>query len=72
MNIGMWFVTALSLCGNILVIKKSRNGFICWAVANIFLTIHNFSILEYAQGTLFFVYFWLAVWGILAWKPTRE
>ena len=63
-----WIVAALALTGNVLVIRKSQWGFVCWAVANVYLTIHNSLIGEFAQAAMFAVYLILAVWGIIEWR----
>ena len=64
----MWIITALSITGTVLNIKKKRICFIIWIVSNSFLTIYNWHIFEPAQAALFAVYFGLSVWGVCKWK----
>lgn len=64
-----WIVAAIALCGNVLIILKSRWGFACWSVANVYLAAHNYLIGEYAQATLFAIYLGLAIWGFWTWRP---
>jgi nicotinamide riboside transporter PnuC len=65
-----WILVALSLAGNVFVIKKSVTGQWLWAIANVGWIAHNLTIGEYPQAFLFSVYLVLCVWGITSW--TRE
>jgi nicotinamide riboside transporter PnuC len=69
-----WILVALSLFGNVLVIKKNVIGQWLWAVSNIGWIAYNFSIHAYSQAFLFSVYFCLCVCGIYEWskKPKEE
>lgn len=62
-----WFVTALSLWGAYLNLRKNPLGFILWAIADLAWFFYDISIEEYAQGFLFLIFFFLAVWGFLTW-----
>lgn len=64
----MWLVTALSLVGTILNIKKKRICFGIWLVTNSIWCLFDFSIGAYAQSALFAVYVGLALWGVIAWR----
>ena len=63
-----WLVTALSLIGVILNIKRSRWGFGVWTVTNSFWAVYDFQIGAYAQSALFAVYLGLALWGLWEWR----
>jgi len=63
----MWIITALSLLGVILNIKKKTACFFIWAVTNAVWCVYDFRIGAYEQSVLFFVYFILAIWGIIEW-----
>ncbi len=72
MNNFMWLVTGLSILGVMLNIHKKRSCFIVWQITNVSWCIYDFSIDAYAQGSLFFIYYCLSVWGFYAWKVKNE
>jgi nicotinamide riboside transporter PnuC len=63
----MWILTALSLAGVILNIKKKKSCFIIWAFTNFSWAIVDFRAGLHAQSALFTIYFCLAVWGLIEW-----
>lgn len=63
-----WLLAALSFIGVILNIKRHRSCFYVWAVTNLAWTIIDYQAEIYAQAALCFVYFLLALWGILEWR----
>ena len=63
-----WIITAASLAGVVLNIKKNRACFAIWACTNLFWCIYDFMIGAWAQSALFAVYFCLAIWGIIEWR----
>ena len=65
-----WLLVALSLLGNVFVIKKNVIGQWLWALSNIGWVAFNLSLGIYSQAFLFAVYLCLCVWGIVSW--TRE
>ena len=67
-----WFVTALSIFGTVLNIKKVKYCFAIWAVTNGFWAVYDFVIGAYAQSALFAVYFCLALWGIWEWQKVGD
>ena len=62
-----WLVFLLTLYGTYLNLKKNPNCFVIWCATDIYWTVHNYMICEYAQcfqfGTLFFV----CIWGMITW-----
>lgn len=65
-----WIFVALSLLGNYFVIQKNVLGQWLWAVSNIGWISFNLYNAHYPQAFLFCVYFFMCVWGIIAWsKP---
>lgn len=68
MTAWMWIVTAASLVGVILNIKKRRSCFVVWGVTNASWAVIDFSKGIPAQGVLFTVYFALSVWGLIEWR----
>lgn len=63
-----WIVTAASLVGTVLNIKKNKACFIIWTVTNAFWAGYDFMIGAYAQAALFATYFCLALWGMWEWN----
>ena len=68
----MWIVTAASLVGVVMNIKKLRVCFFIWLFTNSLWCAYDFYIQAYAQSALFFVYVLLAIWGIIAWKDNPK
>ncbi|MFA5249957.1 MAG: nicotinamide mononucleotide transporter [Parachlamydiales bacterium] len=69
-----WVFVALSLIGNLFVIKKSVYGYWLWILANLGWIVYDFQIKAYSQSFLFFAYLLLAIWGVFEWskKPSGE
>lgn len=63
----MWILTAASLVGVILNIKKRKSCFIVWGVTNASWAVIDYNAGLTAQAALFAVYFVLAVWGLIEW-----
>lgn len=66
-----WVMSALALIGTILNAEKNIYGFVFWLMSNLYMTIRFFYIGEYAQSVLFFIYFILAIRGIIAWNAKK-
>jgi nicotinamide riboside transporter PnuC len=64
----IWLLTALSLLGVVLNIKKNRWCFVLWAVTNFTWAVIDFQAGIPAQGVLFTVYFFLSIWGLIEWN----
>jgi len=64
----MWFLTALSIIGVVLNIRKDRRGFLLWMLTNAGWAVVDFRHRLYAQGVLFTIYFVLSFWGWIRWK----
>lgn len=67
-----WVMSAVALFGTILNAERNIYGFLFWLVSNLYMTIRFAYIGEYAQATLFFIYFILAIRGIAAWKKKEK
>jgi hypothetical protein len=63
-----WILVALSLAGNVFVIKKNITGQWLWAIANIGWISFNLYIEVYSQAFLFAAYLVISIWGIIAWS----
>ena len=68
----MWIVTIISIIGVILNAHKKRSCFIVWLFTNATWCVYDFSIGAYAQSALFFVYFVLAIYGLIKWKQPKQ
>lgn len=68
----MWAITALSIVGVILNIKKNKNCFLIWTFTNTAWMAYDFKIGAYAQSALFAVYAVLAVYGMIEWSNNKN
>lgn len=66
-----WIVTAFSLVGVVLNIKKKRLCFVFWMFTNFAWMVIDIKEGIYAQGVLMGVYFVLALWGLWEWRRER-
>ena len=64
----MWMLTAASLVGVVLNIKKNKACFAIWAVTNAAWAVIDYTAGLKAQAALFAVYFCLAIWGLVEWR----
>lgn len=67
-----WILVAISLVGNVFVIKKNVIGQWMWAASNIGLICYNLHVGATAQVFLFSAYLLMCLWGILAWSKKSE
>ena len=67
----LWGLMILSLIGTVMNIKKMHCCFYIWAFTNAIWTLHNYSVKEFQQASLFFIYFVLALWGIYEWRARK-
>lgn len=63
----IWLNTIVAIVGTYLNAKQVRFGFIIWMLTNAVFVGYNIYIQAYAQATLFFVYFGLALFGWINW-----
>lgn len=63
-----WVMSAIALAGTVMNAEMSIYGFLFWLVSNLYMTIRFAYIGEYAQATLFLIYFLLAIRGIVVWQ----
>lgn len=66
-----WVMSAIALCGTVLNAEKNILGFTFWVVSNLYMVVRFWVIGEYAQMTLFFIYFLLAIRGIYVWSTRK-
>lgn len=67
-----WVMSAVALIGTVINAEKNKYGFVFWMVSNLYMTIRFAVIGEYAQMTLFFIYFLLAIRGIFSWTKKEK
>ncbi len=66
-----WVLAAVSVVGVVLNIYKVRACFVLWILTNGFWTCYDVYKEVYPQAALFFVYFCLAIFGVVKWKKGR-
>ena len=67
-----WLMSAIALAGTVMNSERNKVGFCFWVVSNLYMVIRFAFIGEYAQATLFFIYFLLAVRGICVWSKKEK
>ena len=67
-----WMMSAIALTGTLMNAERNKWGFIFWLISNLYMCIRFFVIGEYAQSSLFFVYFLLAIRGIVSWTKKEQ
>lgn len=67
-----WIMSAIALFGTVLNAERNIYGFLFWLVSNLYMTIRFAYIGEYAQAVLFFIYFILAIRGIISWQKKER
>lgn len=63
-----WSLAALSIVGVVLNIRRRRECFAVWCATNAAWTAVDVIHGVWAQAALQFVYFLLAIWGLMEWK----
>ena len=63
-----WSLTALSLAGTWFNIQKNIVGWYVWAVANLGWVVSFLQKGMLAEATLFSIYFFLCIYGIIKWR----
>lgn len=67
-----WLMSAIALGGTLMNAERNKYGFYFWLTSNLYMTVRFAVIGEYAQATLFFIYFILAIRGILSWTKKEK
>lgn len=65
-----WVLVAISLLGNIFVIKRNVIGQWLWTVGNTGWILYDLSMGAYSQAFLFAAYLAMSIWGVIEW--TRQ
>ncbi len=72
LTIATWVLTAVSLTGTVLNVKKIKYCFYIWTASNASWFIYDLYIGLYSRAVLDAVYLGLAIWGIYAWRSKKE
>ena len=67
-----WSLVALSLAGVVLNIRRRRECFWIWCFTNAAWSVIDMAYGIWSQAALQAVYFFLAVWGLMAWRSKAE
>ncbi len=67
-----WAMSAIALAGTLINAERNKYGFVFWLISNLYMTVRFFVIGEYAQSVLFFIYFLLAIRGIVSWAKKER
>lgn len=67
-----WSMSAIALAGTFMNAERNKIGFYFWTLSNLYMVIRFAVIGEYAQATLFFIYFILAIRGIFSWTKKEK
>jgi len=62
-----WGFSFFCVVGSICNVYKLWYSFLIWSICNVYFIFHNFMRKEYAQGTLFVVYLFISIWGLISW-----
>lgn len=65
-------MSVIALAGTVLNAEKNILGFLFWLISNLYMSIRFAYIGEYAQATLFLIYFLLAIRGIIVWQKKNK
>ncbi len=71
-QIANWTMSAIALAGTLINAERNKWGFAFWLVSNLYMTLRFAVIGEYAQMVLFFIYFLLAIRGIVSWSKKEK
>lgn len=66
-----WLLVAGSLVGVVLNIRKRRECFYVWGVTNAAWMMVDLNHGVWSQAALQFIYFLLAIWGLIEWKKHK-
>jgi len=67
-----WLMTALSIAGTVLVVRRRPKGFALWVVSNVGWVVIDWRAGLISQAALFVVYLALSLWGIWEWRRERR
>lgn len=67
-----WIMSCVALLGTVWNAERNKYGFVFWIVSNLYMVVRFAYIREYAQMTLFFVYFLLAIRGLISWSEKEK
>ena len=72
LTIGTWILTAVSLIGTVLNVKKIKYCFYIWTVSNILWLAYDIYTGLYSRAVLDAVHLAFAIWGIIVWNKKKD
>lgn len=72
MDILSWVMASVALAGTILNSRRSKLGFYFWIASNLWMSVTSIVAGLTAQGTLFFIYLILAIYGLIKWTKIES
>lgn len=63
-----WLLTAFSLYGNVLNVKRRRSCFIVWVIANLLWLAYDLYSGLYSRAALDIVQTGFCIWGFIEWR----
>lgn len=67
-----WIMSGIALIGTVLNTEMNKWGQAFWIISNLYMCYTDFKAGLYAQSVLFFIYFILAIRGILVWSKKQK
>ncbi len=65
-------MSIIALIGTIINARANKWGFVLWTISNLYMAYINYRAGLYAIGTLFVIYFLLAIYGLYNWSKKEE
>lgn len=66
-----WIFVFLVVVGDLLVVMKSKNGFILWAICDGYFCAHSYLNSQYPEACAFGIYAIIGAFGYLIWKKSE-
>jgi len=67
-----WIIVMFAITGVVLNVRRKWEGFLFWAVSNLWWLIHNICIGEYAQAVIFGVLYIFCIYGAAEWESRAK
>ena len=67
-----WIMSIIALIGTIINARANKWGFVLWTISNLYMAYINYRAGLYAIGTLFVIYFLLAIYGLYHWGKQED
>lgn len=67
-----WIIVFIAFAGVVLNIKKHWVCFLFWLISNGYWFVYNIRITEYAQASIYGVFFVLSIYGLISWRKPKK